>query len=155
MSVHICGVSTGQHLGPSFIDTPSHSQRLYTRCNRSGKNVTRRHVLTLNTPLPPQKIVLNVTHNKKQLITSITEYLVHHVANSFRNELIITPEHRIPIAIKKKWGNKDQRLSSRLTGRGRWYHSPSAGISCQQWCKTRVCHQWWHWCVHSSRALLL
>ena len=47
-----------------------------------------------------QKIVLNVTHNEKKLITLITEYLVHHVANSFRNELIITPEHRIPIAIK-------------------------------------------------------
>ena len=83
-----------------FDRYPPATPKGYTRCNRSGKNVTRRHVLTLNTPLPPQKIVLNVTHNKKQLITLITEYLIHHVANSFHNELIITSEHRVPIAIK-------------------------------------------------------
>ena len=42
-----------------------------------GKEATRRHVLHLNSPLPPQNVTLNVTQNKVQLINYICDTLVN------------------------------------------------------------------------------
>ena len=70
-----------------------------TRSNRAGKNASRKHVLTLYTPLPAQKVVLNVTQNKSQLIKLIHQYLVEHLTDN-NNKLVITSEHPVPVAIK-------------------------------------------------------
>lgn len=69
-----------------------------SRSNRAGTNASRKHSLTLHTPLPAQNVVLTVTYNKAQLITLITKYLVDHVEDN-TNELIITAEHPVPISI--------------------------------------------------------
>ena len=47
-----------------------------TRSNRSGQNATRRHRLSLASPLPPQKVGLTVVENKVQLIDLICAVLV-------------------------------------------------------------------------------
>ena len=78
-----------------YIET---STKYATRSNRAGKNASRKHVLTLATPLPTQKVILNVTHNKTQLIRLITQYLVDHLANNECN-LVITSEQATPVAI--------------------------------------------------------
>ena len=47
-----------------------------TRLGRSGQQASRRHKLSLQTPLPSQKVVLTVTENKVQLIDIICQYLI-------------------------------------------------------------------------------
>ena len=47
-----------------------------TRLGRSGQQASRRHKLSLHTPLPSQNIVLTVTENKVQLIDIICQYLI-------------------------------------------------------------------------------
>ena len=53
-----------------------------------------------NTPLPEKKVVLNVTHNKTQLIGLIVQYLVDHLVDS-TNELVVTSENSVPIMIRE------------------------------------------------------
>ena len=72
-----------------------------TRSNRAGNNASRRHQLTLHMPLPAQKVVLNVTQNRTQLISLITQYL-HDNLQENNNELVITSEHPDPVAIKNR-----------------------------------------------------
>ena len=55
-----------------------HSTKETTRTSRAGKDASRRHQLSMATPLPPQKVCLTVTHNKIQLISLICDYLVEH-----------------------------------------------------------------------------
>jgi hypothetical protein len=42
-----------------------------TRYSRAGTQASRQHTLTLATQLPPQKVILTLTENKKQLIEMI------------------------------------------------------------------------------------
>ena len=83
-----------------FDRYPPTSTKGATRSNRAGKNASRKHLLTLHTPLPAQKVVLNVTHNKTQLISLITQYLVDHLLDNNNNELVITSEHPVPVGIR-------------------------------------------------------
>ena len=53
-----------------------------------------------NTPLLEKKVVLNVTHNKTQLISLIVQYLVDHLVDS-TNELVVTSEISVPIMIRE------------------------------------------------------
>ena len=82
-----------------FDRYPATSTKSTTRSNCAGANVSRTHVLSLHTTLPAQKVVLNVTHNKTQLITLITKYLVDHLEDN-QNELVVTSEDPVPIAIR-------------------------------------------------------
>lgn len=49
-----------------------------TRTARAGKEASRRHKLDLHKPLPAQKVVLNVTEKKLQLIKLICTYIKEH-----------------------------------------------------------------------------
>ena len=61
-------------------------------------NVSRRHVLKLQTLLPSKDEVLKVTHNKTQLIKLIVQYLLDHLEDN-DNELVITSEEPVPIVL--------------------------------------------------------
>ena len=68
----------------------------------AGKEACRKHLLTPLTPLPGQKVVLTVTHNKTQLIQVISKYMVDHfVENENENESIVTPEDPVAVADEK------------------------------------------------------
>ena len=82
-----------------FDRYPPESIMSVTTSNRAGKNASRKHLLNLHTPLPSQKIVLSVEHNKIPLINLISKYLVDCSLIS-DNELIITSEDPIPVAIR-------------------------------------------------------
>ena len=75
-----------------------------TRTSRAGKQVSRKHKLTLNTPLPSQKVLLTVTFNKIQLITLICEKFItdggKHAA-TYEHKLIITGSDSVPVEIYK------------------------------------------------------
>ena len=75
------------------------SAKSATRSNCAGMNVSRRHVLKLQTPLPSKDIVLKVTHNKTQLIKLIVQYLLDHLEDN-GNELVITSEEPVPIVLR-------------------------------------------------------
>ena len=53
-----------------------------------------------NTPLPEKTVVLNVTHNKTQLISLIVQYLVDHLVDN-ANELAVTSKNSVPIMIRE------------------------------------------------------
>lgn len=85
-----------------FDRYPAVSIKNGIRSNRAGKEASRKHLLTLQTPLPTQKVVLTVTHNKKQLIQLISTYLVDHlVKQASKNELILTSEDPVPISVEE------------------------------------------------------
>ena len=75
------------------------STKSATRSNRAGMNVSRRHVLKLQTPLPSKDVVLKVTHNKTQLIKLIVQYLLDHLEDN-DNELVITSKEPVPIVLR-------------------------------------------------------
>ena len=75
------------------------STKSATRSDRAGMNVSRRHVLKLQTPLPSKDVVLKVTHNKIQLIKLIVQYLLDHLEDN-DNELVITSEEPVPIVLR-------------------------------------------------------
>ena len=83
-----------------FDRYPAKSTKGATRSNRAGQNASRKHVLTFNTPLPSQKVVLNVTHNKTQLIDLLTKYLVDHLVGNSNCEIVITSGHPVPVQIR-------------------------------------------------------
>ena len=76
------------------------STKCATRSNSAGMNVSRRHVLKLQTPLPSKDEVLKVTHNKTQLIKLSVQYLLEHLEDN-DNELVITSEEPVPIVLRK------------------------------------------------------
>ena len=65
------------------------------RSNRAGKDASRKHQLNLHTPLPAQKVILNVSYNKAQLIKLICQYLMDHEVSD-TNRLVVTSENPIP-----------------------------------------------------------
>ena len=69
-----------------------------TRVNRAGKDGTRKHQLSLHTPLPTQRVVLNVAHNKRQVIEMLIQYLIENVHNT--NELVITCAQPDPVTLQ-------------------------------------------------------
>ena len=72
---------------------------MQTRSKHAGMNVSRRHVLKLQTPLPSKDVVLKVTRNKTQLIKLIVQYLLDHLEDN-DNELVITSEEPVPIVLR-------------------------------------------------------
>ncbi len=81
-------------------------------CEYSTKGVTRGartneacrvHQLDLNTELPPQKVVLTVTENKKQLMHILFSELVKnksfHQKNTQKHKLVITGQDKTPVEI--------------------------------------------------------
>ena len=71
------------------------STKQVTRSNRAGKDASRKHQLNLHTPLPAQKVILNVSYNKAQLIKLICQYLMDHEVSD-TNRLVVTSENPIP-----------------------------------------------------------
>ena len=74
------------------------------RLARAGQHASRRHKLSLQTPLPPQKVVLTVTENKIQLIDIICDQLVEiyqaeHVQDAHR--LVRTGKKVVPVEVFK------------------------------------------------------
>ena len=57
------------------------STKSATRSNHAGMNLSRRHVLKLQTPLPSKDVILKVTH-KTQLIKLIVQYLLDHLEDN-------------------------------------------------------------------------
>ena len=74
------------------------STKCATRSNSAGMNVSHRHVLKLQTPLPSKDEVLKVTHNKTQLIKLSVQYLLEHLEDN-DNELVITSDEPVPIVL--------------------------------------------------------
>ena len=85
------------------------STKSATRSNRAGMNVSRRHVLKLQTPLPSKDVVLKVTHNKTQLIKLIVQYLLGHLEDN-DNELVITSKEPVPIVLRNRKISKRDAL---------------------------------------------
>ena len=77
------------------------SIKFITRNTRAGKDASRHHQLLLNTPLPPQKVILTVTSNKIQLIKLIVTYLEDHanILPQNGNNLVITGPEPTPVQI--------------------------------------------------------
>ena len=58
---------------------------------RAGMDVSRQHHLSMTTPLPTRKICLTVTHNKLQLISLSSEYIIQQADQlPERKALILT-----------------------------------------------------------------
>ena len=73
------------------------STKQMTRSSRSGNDGSRKHLLNLATILPAQKVVLNITYNKIQLIDLICQYLVNHIVNNY-TKLVITGKDPTPVS---------------------------------------------------------
>lgn len=75
-----------------------------TKCSARkarGSGCCRVYKLSANSPLPPQKQILTVAENKKQLIQIIVETLVSEgvIPGSYQSRLIITGQEYTPIEI--------------------------------------------------------
>ena len=73
-----------------------------TRGARAGKHATRRHQLGLQSPLPPQKVVLTVIDNKVQLLDLLCEQLIEKVRKEgkpAKHKLIVTSRDPSPIEL--------------------------------------------------------
>ena len=93
-----------------------HSIKSVTRGARAGKNASRRHHLILSSPLPPQKIVLTVDENKRQLTDIICEYTVERArANEepARHKLLVSGREPLPLELLR--GHKRNREDLRTT----------------------------------------
>lgn len=77
-----------------------------TRANRA-KQVSKRFVLTEQTPLPPQTAVLTNSDNKKQLIDLLCVYISKSIGTAFEHRLVITNQELTPIQIHR--GHKSER----------------------------------------------
>lgn len=76
-----------------------YSAKSGTRCSRATP-VSREHQLSLNSPLPPQQIVLTVTKNKIQLIDMICDMLTSTVKGLGNpNSLVITGKSPVPVEV--------------------------------------------------------
>ena len=72
-----------------------------TRASRAGQHASREHQLSMQTPLPPQKVCLTVTRNKVQLIKLVCDYFTQkkHLLPRNGKSLVITGPDLIPIQI--------------------------------------------------------
>ena len=71
-----------------------------TRASRLHQS--KKHVIALTTPLPSRDVVLNVTHNKEQLIEMITEELLDRTQGLLSpNNLVVTGKADIPVEIRQ------------------------------------------------------
>ncbi len=85
------------------------------RQERAGQFASRCHQLSLQTPLPPQKIMLTVTRNKVQLIDIICEqlnhiYQQHHSGDEHR--LVITGKNEVPVEVHRGYSYQSNRFEN-------------------------------------------
>jgi len=91
-----------------------------TRSNRAGKDAVRKHQLTFETPISAQQVILNVSHNKAQLIKLICQYLTDNdVADTHR--LLSRLKTRCPLKSATA-GHVLDIWPSHYTRRGWCYH---------------------------------
>ena len=79
-----------------------YSIKSVTRGARGGKHATRRHHLNLASPLPTQKVVLQVHANKTQLIDIICNHLVDScLANGepIQHKIVVSGRDPVPIEL--------------------------------------------------------
>jgi len=69
-----------------------------TRTKRCGQQASRHHRLTLQSPLPPQKVVLTIADNKVQLIKLICTELLNR-GEKMKNKLVLTGQDPVPIEV--------------------------------------------------------
>ena len=81
---------------------------------RAGVSASRKHILNDQSPLPPQKVVLNVTENKSQLIKLVCQHL-RKQCDTFPadKKLVVTEQDPVPFEINK--GMIIQRSDLRTT----------------------------------------
>lgn len=86
-----------------------------TRLSRAGKDASRRHQLSLDTPLPPQKVTLTVTENKVQLIDLLCQNLANTLKQLPENtkRIVITGKDPVPIEIRN--GKEHERHDLKTT----------------------------------------
>jgi hypothetical protein len=74
-----------------------------TRASRpSGLHQSKKYVIALTTPLPSRIVVLNVIHNKDQLIEMITEELLDRTQGLVSpNNLVVAGKADIPVEIRQ------------------------------------------------------
>ena len=84
------------------------------RSMRAGVSASRKHILNDQSPLPPQKVVLNVTENKSQIIKLVCQHL-RKQCNTFPadKKLVVTEQEPVPFEINK--GVIIQRSDMRTT----------------------------------------
>ena len=71
-----------------------------TRSARAGKEASRRHQLSLSTPLPSQKVTLTVTENKVQLIKLTIKYITDNMEMFPQgSKLVVTGPDPTPLEI--------------------------------------------------------
>ena len=76
-----------------------------TRTGRAGDKASRSHTLRLESPLPPQHVILTVTSNKVQLIAFICEALIETARNfpvdnaCYSHRLFVTGHNPSPFEI--------------------------------------------------------
>ena len=77
-----------------------YSVKSVTRSTRSGQYASRRHRLSLYSPLLPQKVVLTVAENKVQLINLICAELVNTgLSRALKHKLVITGKDPKPTEV--------------------------------------------------------
>ena len=139
MNAHFCGQYTGQNKALSrtmpitslimscgnlitvmFLSLLTGTMTIQLRASHVGqeqaKNASRRHHLILSSPLPPQKIVLTVDENKRQLTDIICEYTVERArANEepARHKLLVSGREPLPLELLR--GHKRNREDLRTT----------------------------------------
>ena len=73
-----------------------------TRLSRACQHASRRHRLSLTTPLPPQLVALTVTDNKVQLIDIICQHLTAVTQETaLDHKLVITGKENTPVETYK------------------------------------------------------
>ena len=89
-----------------------YSIKSVTRSTRSGQHASRRHRLSLSSPLPPQKVILTVTENKSQLLDLLCVELVNKGRQEgLKHKLVVTGSDPLPIEItKEKTGKRFDSL---------------------------------------------
>ena len=76
------------------------------------KGASRVYTLRCTAHLPPQKVVLNVTTNKDQLIALIVEDLVSHKTDFQKHKLVVTGRDPVPVEITNGCVNKSQDMAT-------------------------------------------
>ncbi len=72
------------------------------RRTRAGKEASRKHRLSLSTPLPSKKIILTVTSNKSQLIDLICQFIFDNMDGIGKgNKLVVTGSAPVPKEVCK------------------------------------------------------
>ena len=81
----------------------SSASRARPGLGRSGQQASRRHKLSLLTPLPSQKVVVTVTENKVQLIDIICQYLIESSEHekSSHHRLVVTSQANTAMEVQR------------------------------------------------------